>query len=149
MQKKTCSRLLTVTPSVLTSCVLIAETPAPNLNYPFTVEDAPLPQVDPSVESPFNDPQEILSDYNYDEDTDPPSEEDFTNEDEDAPDSDSKLKKIFYDPKMNYGTGAPAPRSNPMSTVKRNVIAFATSVILGTIAVMVVSHGQGSDAPKP
>lgn len=142
------SRLFQSSLSVILSSILIAETPSPDLNYPFTVEDTPLPQVDPSVETPFANPQEIISDYNYDEDTDPPSEEDYTNEDEDGPDTQSSLKKVLYDPKMNYGTGAPAPRPNPMSTVKRNVVAFATSLVLGTIAVLVVSHGQGADAPK-
>ena len=141
-------RLFHFSLSMVVSTILIAETPSPKVQLPFAVEDTPLPQVDPSQESPFSDPNEMISDYNYDEDIDPPSEEDYTNEDEDAPESEKSLKKVLYDPKMNYGTGAPAPRTNPMSTVKRNLVAFATSVVLGTIAVLVVSHNPGHDAPK-
>lgn len=57
------------------------------------------------------------------------------------------VQKVLYDPTMNYGKGAPIPKPAPVSTVTRNVIALATSAILGTVAMLVVASNKGRDAP--
>lgn len=82
-----------------------------------------------------------------DQDADPSSEELDTNVEEDSSSSNASSQKVLYDPKMNYGTGAPVPKPAPLTTAKKNCIAFATSVVLGTLAMLVVSSHKGSDAP--
>jgi hypothetical protein len=58
------------------------------------------------------------------------------------------LNKVLYDPNMNYGTGAPIPKPEPISTVKRNLIVLGTSTILATVAMLVVASNKGLDAPR-
>jgi hypothetical protein len=82
-----------------------------------------------------------------DQDADPSSEELDTNVEDGGSSSNGSSEKVLYDPKMNYGTGAPVPKPAPLTTAKKNCIAFATSVVLGTLAMLVVSSHKGSDAP--
>ena len=83
-----------------------------------------------------------------DDEVAPASEEDETNVDDDLQPPSPALQKNLYDPTMNYGVGSPLPEPTPMSTWQRNLIAFGSSVILGTIAMLVVAHNPGNDV-KP
>lgn len=104
-----------------------------------------IPQIDSVAQKASKETNSMVEDL--DQDADPSSEELDTNVEEDGSSSNASSKKVLYDPKMNYGTGAPIPKPAPLSTAKKNCIAFATSVVLGTLAMLVVSSHKGSDAP--
>lgn len=98
------------------------------------------------------DGTEIIADSTK-SDLDLPFEEsDLNIEDQDPSEATSSLKpdvhKVLYNPNMNYGTGAPVPKAEPITTAKRNLIVLGTSTILATIAMLVVSSNKGLDAPK-
>lgn len=56
------------------------------------------------------------------------------------------LQKVLYDPKLNYGTGSPIPKAAPLTTTKRNLIVLGSSLIMATVAMLVVSSNKGLDA---
>jgi|GEM_PF-1345348 len=58
------------------------------------------------------------------------------------------LQKVLYDPKLNYGTGSPIPKPAPITTAKRNLIVLGSSVIMATVAMLVVASNKGLDAPS-
>jgi hypothetical protein len=127
---------LQLTCAVLTSFSLVAAAPNPNAPFPYIAAAEAPAQAQPA--------EELL--IQSDDAMAPADEEDETNVDDDLQPADPKLQKVLYDPKMNYGTGAPAPKPTPTSTATRNLIAFGTSVVLGTIAMLVVAHNPGKDA---
>lgn len=130
--------------AVLASCSLVAATPNPNAPFPYlAAAEAPAAN-DASSSTQAQSTEEML--LQSDDAMAPPDEEDDTNVDDDLQPADPKVQKVLYDPKMNYGTGAPAPKPTPTSTATRNLIAFGTSVVLGTIAMLVVAHNPGKDA---
>lgn len=93
----------------------------------------------------------LIADQGAD-DLSPPSEEGDSNIEEQnsatvEPELQPDIHKVLYDPKMNYGTGAPVPQPTPITTVKRNLIVLGTSAIVATIAMLVVASNKGLDAP--
>ena len=105
-----------------------------------------------SQDNTLMDSQGLITD-NIDTDGNLPFEEEESNiEDQTESPADPNLKpdvhKVLYDTKMNYGTGAPIPKSAPITTAKRNLIVLGTSTILATIAMLVVASNKGMDASK-
>lgn len=131
--------------AVLASCSLMASVPNPNAPFPYiAAAESNITTEQSSTATEVQVQEEML--LQSDDATAPPDEEDDTNVDDDLQPADPKVQKVLYDPKMNYGTGAPAPKPTPTSTATRNLIAFGTSVVLGTIAMLVVAHNPGKDA---
>ena len=131
--------------AVLTSCSLLAFSANPNAPFPYLAATTEKSSEDTSSATAETQSSEQML-MQTDDATAPADEEDETNVEEDLQPADPKLQKVLYDPKMNYGTGAPAPKPTPTSTATRNLIAFGTSVVLGTIAMLVVAHNPGKDA---
>ena len=97
----------------------------------------------------------IIVDENYEESLedplDPPNDEDTTNIEEDYTENTNlqvpmDVNKVLYNPNMNYGKGAPIPKPEPESTVKRNLLVMAASILFATLAVGIVSTNKGRDA---
>ncbi len=129
--------------AVMTSFSLMASSANPNAPFPY-IATADTGAISEQAKAPEASQEEML--LQSDDAMAPADEEDETNVDDDLQPADPKLQKVLYDPKMNYGTGAPAPKPTPTSTATRNLIAFGTSVVLGTIAMLVVAHNPGKDA---
>lgn len=103
----------------------------------------------PVTESLEVDPNIILD---SDEDLNPPLEEDDTNVEDNLPDAAAApvqpdVRKVLYDPNMNYGKGAPIPKPEPASTIRRNLIVLATTAVLATVGMLVATSNPGRDAP--
>lgn len=124
-------------------CSLMASSPNPNAPFPYLAAESSA-QTTPVENADAATQEDLL--LQSDDATAPPDEEDDTNVDDDLQPADPKIQKVLYDPKMNYGTGAPAPKPTPVSTATRNLIAFGASVVIGTVAMLVVAHNPGKDA---
>ena len=99
-------------------------------------EEVLLVQVDRSIQADQMD------------ETDPDDDDSssYFDTDENARDPNSPLPESLYNPKMNYGKGAPAPKPTPMTTKQRNLVFFLASVITASIAMSLVSSGSGKSA---
>lgn len=82
------------------------------------------------------------------DETDPDAEDSssYFDTDENARDPKSPLPESLYNPNMNYGKGAPAPKPTPMTTKQRNLVFFLASVITASIAMSLASSGSGKSA---
>lgn len=83
----------------------------------------------------------ILENDDLDQGTDEDLEVEQNTDDKSAP-------PTLYDPKMNYGTGAPPMKKPRVSSKMRSIYAFIASVVLATAGGIIGAKNSGRDAPS-